>query len=81
MARKRKPAIGTTITASLPGMYGASVTLPYLGNATRATEILAGVDLARLSTSRIMHCPQCGRRLTWIGKVNLLCAHCLKRRN
>jgi len=63
------------IRISLPEMRGSSV--PYLGEASSPAELVA--KLRR--TQRIATCPQCGRRLTWLGKVNSLCAACLRRRN
>ncbi len=65
------------IVFTLPSNNGSTVTLPYLGEASSAAELV--YKLKR--TQRIATCPACGRRLTWLGKVHSLCARCLQRRN
>ncbi len=65
------------VTVTLPGMKGNTVRLPIIAEVSTPAELVEAIKRAQLVST----CPQCSRRLTWIGKVNNLCAHCMQKRD
>jgi|GEM_PF-6602435 len=62
---------------------GDTIAVRYLGEASSVAELVAALKRTTglTRTRKVASCPECGRRLTWLGKQYSLCALCLRRRN